>query len=154
MIKVTVSVPKDLLANIQNIYKELAEPVMVAVAVETQNELMNLKPPRPARGSMKFVSEKQRRFVMASIANGSITVPYKRGIDKNSQRMNRSFKLIRAPRNVTLTNSASYWRYVIGSEQAQIHKGRWKTVDEVIVKVLKSGLVEDVTRQVINKKFP
>jgi len=152
--KVTVSIPKDLLANIQNIYKELAEPVMVAVATETQNDLMNLKPPRPAKGSMKFVSDRQRKFVMASIANGSITVPYKRGIDRNSQRMNRSFKLVRAPRSVQLTNSASYWKYVIGSEQAQIHKGRWKTVDEVVVNILKSGLVEDVTRKVINKRFP
>jgi hypothetical protein len=151
--KVTVSIPKNLIANIQNIYKELAEPVMVAVAVETQNELMNQKPPRAPRGAMRFVSDKQRKFVMASIANGDITVPYKRGIDKRSQRMNRSFKIVRSPRSVQLTNSASYWKYVIGSEQAHIHKGRWKTLDNVVIEVLRSGLIEDTVKTILRKRF-
>lgn len=151
--KIDVSIPRRLLANIHNIYKELAEPVMVAVAVDTQNELMNQKPPRVAKGAMRFVSEKQRKFVMASIASGAITVPYKRGIDRSSQRMNRSFKLVRSPRSVQLTNSASYAKYVIGSEQAKIHKGRWKTVDEVVVRVLRSGLVEDTVKTILQKRF-
>ena len=152
--KITIKVPKDLLANIKNIYKELNEPVMVAVAVETQNELMNQKPPPPARGSMRFVSDKQRKFVMASIARGDIVVPYKRGIAKSSQRMNRSFKLVRSPRAVELTNSASYWKYVIGNQQAKIHQGRWKTLDTAVEKVLRSRLIRDVVVDILKKKFP
>jgi len=153
MIRVEVSVPKSLLADIESVYTHLAEPVMVAVATETQHELSNLKPPPPPRGSMKFVSEKQRRFVMAAKARGDITVPYRRGIDRNSQRMNRSYRLVRAPRNIALTNSATYWPYVIGTQQAQIHKGRWKRVDEVIIKILRSSLVPDVVNSILRRRF-
>ena len=153
MIRVEVTIPKSLTADIGGIYKHLAEPVMVAVATETQHELTNLKPPRPPRGAMQYVSEKQRRFVMAAIQRGDITVPYKRGIDKRSQRMNRSYRLVRAPQNITLTNSATYWPYVIGIRQAPIHKGRWKRVDDVIVKILRSSLVPDVVNSILRKRF-
>lgn len=151
--KVQVIVPKDLLDDLHSVYKEIAEPVLVAVAVETQNELSNLKPPRPARGSMKFVSEKQRKFVMASIANGDIQVPYQRGIAKQSQRMNRSFKLVRAPSSVSITNSARYWEYVIGEKQAEIHKNRWKLASTVVDEVLKSGVVEETAQKIIDRQF-
>lgn len=153
MIRVEVSVPKSLLADIEGVYKHLAEPVMVAIATETQHELSNLKPPSPKQGAMKFVSEKQRRFVMAAMKRGDITVPYRRGIDKRSQRMNRSYRLVRAPQNIALTNSATYWPYVIGTQQAQIHKGRWKRVDEVIVKILRSNLVPDVVNSILRRRF-
>lgn len=151
--KVEVVIPKTLLDDIKSVYKDISEPTLVAVATQVQHELMNQKPSPPRRGSMQFASEKQRRFVMASINNGDITVPYKRGISKQSQRMNRSFKIVRTPRDVMITNTATYWTYVIGSKQAQIHKGRWKTVDMAVTNVLKSGLVEDVVNDIIKKKF-
>lgn len=151
--KVEVIIPKTLLADIKGVYNSVLEPTLIAVATEVQHELMNQKPPSPKRGSMQFVSERQRKFVMASIANGTIDVPYKRGISKQSQRMNRSFKLVRTPRDVTITNTASYWPYVIGYKQAQIHKGRWKTVDMAVDKVIRSGLVQDVVNSIISKKF-
>ncbi len=151
--KVEVVIPKTLLADIEGVYNTLLEPTLVAVATQVQHELMNQKPPPPRRGAMQFLSERQRRFVMASIKNGDITVPYKRGISKQSQRMNRSFKIMRTPRSVMITNTATYWQYVIGSRQARIHKGRWKTVDMAVSKVLNSGLVTDVVNAIIKKNF-
>lgn len=151
--KIEVVIPKTLLADIKSVYNDISEPTLVAVATQVQHELMNQKPPSPRRGSMQFASERQRRFVMASIQSGDITVPYKRGISKQSQRMNRSFKIVRTPRDVIITNTATYWPYVIGNKQAQIHKGRWKTVDMAVDKVLRSGIVQDTVNAIIRKKF-
>ena len=151
--KIEVKIPKNLLSDINNVYKTVSEPVLVGLATEVQHELMTQKPPPPRRGSMQFVSEAQRRFVMASIQRGDITVPYKRGIAKQSQRLNRSFKIVRSPREIVLTNSASYWSYVIGSQQAQIHKNRWRTATQMVDKVVRSGLLVDLLNTVITKKF-
>ena len=151
--RIEVKIPKDLLSDIENVYKTVSEPVLVALATEVQHELMSQKPPPPRQGSMQFVSEAQRRFVMASIRRGDITVPYKRGIAKQSERMNRSFKIIRAPREIVLTNSASYWQYVIGSQQARIHRNRWKTASQMVEKVIRSGLLTDLVNTAIQKKF-
>jgi hypothetical protein len=152
-VSVSVKIPKQYMEKIKNMYKELAEPVMVAVAIEVQNELSSQKPPSPKKGAMRFVSAKQRAFVMASIANGQIQVPYRRGMDVRSDQLNRSFKLVRSPSSVFITSSARYWRYVIGDNQAAIHKGRWKTVTAMTMKVLKSGLVQDVASDILSKKY-
>lgn len=152
--KVQVNIPKNLLANIRNTYKDLVEPVMVAVGTETQHELSNQKPPPPRKGSKEFVSDKQRRYVMAAIREGKIEVPYRRGMSPGSQRMARSFRLVRAPGSLYITNSAAYMDYVIGRKQARIHQGRWKTGQEVAERVIKDGIIEDTVAQVLEKKFP
>jgi hypothetical protein len=151
--RVEVVIPKGLLEKIHNTYKELAEPVLVAIATETQNELANLKPPPPARGSNRFVSEKQRRYVMAAIREGKIEVPYKRGSSPGSQRMSRSYRLVRAPNTVFLSNSATYVNYVVGEEQSRIHRGRWKRALDVATEVVESGLPESVINDIIKKKY-
>jgi len=152
-VRVEVRIPKDLLSKIHNTYREIAEPVMVAVATETQHELANQKPPRPTKGAMRFASEKQRRYVMAAIREGKIEVPYRRGMSPGSQRMSRSYRIIKAPGTVYLTNSASYNQYVIGDQQARIHEGRWKTASTVAEDVMKSGLIEDVVGDIIKKHY-
>jgi hypothetical protein len=58
---------------------EVIRSVTLGYAVLVQGQLNEDKPPPPAAGSMKFKSEKQRRFVMANIRRGAITVPYVRG---------------------------------------------------------------------------
>ena len=151
--RVEVVIPKGLLEKIHNTYKELAEPVLVAIATETQQELANLNPPPPARGSNRFVSEKQRRYVMAAIREGKIEVPYRRGSSPGSQRMSRSYRLVRAPNTVFLSNSASYANYVVGEEQSPIHRGRWKRALDVATEVVESGLPESVIDDIIKKKY-
>ncbi len=58
---------------------EMIRTVTLGYAVLVQGQLNEDKPPPPAAGSMKYKSEKQRRFVMANYRRGAITVPYKRG---------------------------------------------------------------------------
>ena len=47
---------------------ELIRTVTLGYAVSVQGQLSENKPAPPRPGSMKFKSEKQRRFVMASIS--------------------------------------------------------------------------------------
>ena len=71
---------------------EMIRTVTLGYAVLVQGQLNEDKPPPPAAGSMKFKSEKQRRFVMANIRRGAITVPYVRGKGstlKGSEALNR-----------------------------------------------------------------
>ncbi len=82
------------------------------------------KYPSPSGKKMQFVSEKQRRFVMASIRSGAITVPYHR-----SGALGRSW--IKQPLNggMAIISRLAYAPYVVGDEdQAAYHKGNWDTL--------------------------
>jgi len=73
---------------------EMIRTVTLGYAVLVQGQLNEDKPAPPARGSMKYKSEKQRRFVMANYKRGAITVPYKRGTGsglRGSETLNRSY---------------------------------------------------------------
>jgi len=76
----------------------------------------------PASGKkMVFVSEKQRRFVMASIRSGAISVPYHR-----SGALGRSW--VKQPLNggMAIISRLAYAPYVVGDdEQAAYHRGTW-----------------------------
>lgn len=152
--QVEVKIPPHLIADLQAIYKNVAEPVMVGLATETQHKLMSQKPRPPAEGSSGgFVSDKQRKFVMAAIREGRIEVPYRRGISPGTERMNRSFKIHKAPNTVYLVNTASYWSFVIGNQQATIHVGRWGTIEQVRDELLRSGLPEQLVAKALRKYF-
>lgn len=153
MIQITVTVPKDLQKRLSEIGKLVVEPTLVGIATSVQHEITSNKPPPPKRGSMRFVSERQRRFVMAGISKGTIDSPYRRGQSKQSERMNRSYKIIRAPSTITLTNTASYMRYVIGDRQARIHVGRWMTGAMATERVIKSGVIARIVAAAIRKSF-
>ena len=150
---IRVKMAPELLTNIRTIFESLSEPMLVGLATEMQDMLSSQKPAPPRQGSGNFVSDKQRKFVMAAIRNGEIDVPYKRGVSPGSQRMNRSFKIKKAPSAVSVTNSASYWKYVIGNQQASIHQGRWTTVDKVRGELLRSGLPEKLVTKILRKYF-
>lgn len=121
----------EVLANISmGKYYELVRGVTLAYGQAIQQELMEDKPPPPPRGAMRFVSEKQRRFVMAAKRRGEIKVPYVRGTGggtRGSEALNRSYRVDLEGDNAVLYSAASYAPYVIGDQQAQIHQGRWKT---------------------------
>lgn len=111
-------------------YQDLTRAVLLAYAQAVQQELMTDKPSPPPRGSMRFKSEKQRRFVMAAKKRGEIRVPYVRGTGggiKGSTALNRSFRVDLEGDSAVLYSATSYAPYVIGDQQADIHKGRWKT---------------------------
>jgi hypothetical protein len=129
---------------------EMIRTVTLGYAVLVQGQLNEDKPAPPARGSMKFKSEKQRRFVMANISSGAITVPYKRGTGsglKGSETLNRSYRVDLQGDEAVLTSAASYAPYVVGDQQADIHKGRWNTASQAVDTIQGNGTLDKLVAQ-------
>ena len=133
-------------------YQELTRTVLVAYGQAVKQELMEDKPPPPAPGSMKYKSEKQRRFVMAMIKQGRLKVPYVRGSGsglKGSEALNRSFRIDLEGDNAVLYSAASYAPYVIGDQQAEIHQGRWKTAIDAANTVAQRGDLDKIVEMAL-----
>jgi hypothetical protein len=122
------------------------QSVMLAYATAVQAELNTDKPPYPAPGSMEFVSDKQRRFVMAQIREGKIKVPYKRGL--RAQTLNKSYRVDAVGYEAYLYSAASYSVYVVGDSQARIHQGRWKTAKAAADTIRDSGVLQSIIDRV------
>ena len=124
---------------------EFIRTVTLGYAVSIIDEINSSKPSPPAQGSMKFKSAKQRRFVMANISNGNIRVPYVRGTGSGlngSQALNRSYIVDLSGDEALLKSSASYAPYVVGDQQADIHKNRWITTAQATNTVQSNGTLD------------
>lgn len=132
-------------------YQKLTEVAMTGFATEVMAALKIDKPRPPTPGSMRFVSEKQRRFVMAMIKQGRIQVPYVRASTKSfgSANLQASYRINKAGADVQLVSDAPYANYVIGDQQAEIHKGRWKTSREAVEEVISTGTLDAVVQRAI-----
>jgi hypothetical protein len=135
-------------------YADLARQVTLAYAQATQQELMEFKPPPPARGSMVYKSERQRRFVMANWAGGKgkLRIPYVRGTGsglQGSAALNRHFRVDLEGDVAVLYSGASYAPYVIGDQQAQIHQGRWKTAIDAANTVAQRGDLDKIVEMAL-----
>ena len=131
--------------------RTVQDQIVQNVAAFTQRELIGNNPPAPPRGTMKFVSERQRRYVMMLVSTGQ--VPYVRGRGK-SDRLNRSYLILpELIANYVLVSTASYAPYVIGDKQADIHKGRWITAVEAAEKVQNSGQVQAMIQTALRGLF-
>lgn len=131
---------------------EVIRTVTLGYAVLTQAQLNEDKPPPPSPGSMRFKSERQRRFVMAAINRGEITVPYKRGTGgsiNGSETLNRSYRVDLYGDEAVLVSGASYAKYVVGDQQAEIHQGRWNTVQNAVETVRRSGDLDELIQQAL-----
>lgn len=130
---------------------EACRTVTLAYAQSVQGILLTDKPPPPAPGSMQFVSERQRKFVMANIRKGSITVPYVRGRGnklRGSQSLSQSYRTNLDGDEAVLTSSASYANYVVGDQQAPIHQGRWTTARQAAEQMKQSGDLQYIVDKV------
>ena len=133
---------------------EIIRTVTLGYAVLVQGQLNEDKPPPPRPGSMKFKSEKQRRFVMANYSRGNITVPYKRGTGstlKGSETLNRSYRVDLTGDEAVLASAASYAPYVVGDQQADIHKGRWNTAANAVQTIQGNGSLDALVAQAMEK---
>lgn len=135
--------------------REMTAKVLTVVAGFAISEIVNNIPPSPPKGKMKFVSERQRRFVMAMISKGLITVPYKRdGRSPGSERLTKSMVVMKETvDSVSVVSTASYAQYVIGTEQAEIHKGRWVTGLQAGEKLLTDGTIDRIVSDAIADTF-
>lgn len=136
--------------------RQLQENVLPVVAGLAVTELIKNDPPPPARGSAPgFVSDRQRKFVMAGKRNGTIQIPYVRGRGAGkSQKLNRSYLVLRGTiAESQVVSTASYAQYVVGNKQAPIHQGRWLTTDEIAKRMEESGQIKTVVEQAVNEIF-
>jgi hypothetical protein len=130
---------------------EACRTVTLQYAQSVQGILLTDKPPPPAPGSMKFVSDRQRKFVMANIREGKIKVPYVRGRAsslKGAQSLSQSYRTNLDGDEAVLTSSASYANYVVGDQQAQIHQGRWTTARQAAEQMKQSGELQYIVDKV------
>jgi hypothetical protein len=132
-------------------YTKLREVVTTAMANEVMAVLKLDIPPPPPRGAMVFKSERQRRFVMAAIKRGDIRVPYVRASSKSqgSANLQASYRIANEGESVILYSDAPYVQYVVGNQQADIHKGRWKTAEMAVQEVVQTGMLDDIVAQAI-----
>lgn len=106
--------------------KALEHAIANAVADEVVLPKLAKYPGRSGK-KMQFVSERQRRFVMASIRSGDIRVPYHR-----TGRLSGSWQKQPISGGLALVSRLDYAPYVVGDgEQAAYHKGTWDTVADV-----------------------
>jgi hypothetical protein len=99
----------------------------MAASLETLRSYMADNYPPPYTGGAHFVSERQRRYVMAAIRRGTIKVPYQR-----TGKLGQSWVYEITPSGNGLRGTVGpgidYARWVQSSEsQAMIHRGRWRT---------------------------
>jgi hypothetical protein len=132
-------------------YQKLTEVAMTGFATEVMAALKLDRPRPPTPGSMRFVSEKQRRFVMAMIKQGRIQVPYVRASTKSfgSANLQASYRINKTGADVQLVSDAPYANYVIGDQQAQIHQGRWKTSRQAVEEVITTGTLDKIVAMAI-----
>ena len=82
----------------------------------------------------KFVSEKQRRYVMMAINKGIIQVPYRRRKSGGlSGAWSYQVKTFGESLESEIINAMPYASWVMHTqEQAQYHQGNWQTTDTVL----------------------
>lgn len=142
--------------NIVEKVRQLQQDVLPVVAGLAVTELILNDPPPPARGSAPgFVSDRQRKFVMAGYRKGTIQIPYVRGRGAGkSQKLNRSYLVLRGTiAEAQAVSTASYAQYVVGNKQAPIHQGRWLTADDIAKRIVDSGKVQSVVEQAVKDAF-
>lgn len=121
---------------------DVLEPPMKAGVLD----LVRYMEDYPAQRSRKpnpgqFVSERQRRFVMASIRDGRITVPYKR-TGKLGQSW--TWEITRHSNGLTgrVGTNLRYAPLVQAhGRQAQMHAGNWRT-DAMAIEARRDAIVE------------
>jgi hypothetical protein len=143
----------DVIANVSlGAYREAVRTITLAYAKSVEGEIQIQKPPPPKRGAQKYKSEKQRRFVMAMISQGKIQIPYVRGRGNTlagSQNLSQSYRVDLDGDSAVLYSSASYAPYVIGDQQAEIHKDRWMTAAQAAKAVADRGELDTIVRRTL-----
>jgi hypothetical protein len=129
---------------------DVCRATTLAYAILVQARLNEDKPPPPRRGSMQWKSEKQRRFVMMMWKRGQLRIPYLRGTGNGlngSETLNRSYRVDLDGDSAVLMSSAPYAPYVVGDQQAEIHKNRWKTARDAAAIVRQRGDLQTIADQ-------
>ena len=143
------------IANISlGAYREAVRQITLAYAKSVEGKIQIQKPPPPKKGAQVYKSEKQRRFVMAMISQGKIKVPYVRGRGNTlaaSQSLSQSYRVNLDGDTAVITSDATYAPYVIGDQQAEIHKKRWLTAAQAAKAVADRGELDTIVQRTLER---
>jgi hypothetical protein len=106
-----------------------------------------------------FQSDRQRRWFFASLRDGSLDVPYRRGSSANSETLGKKWttEASNDGMKVTIGNNVSYAGFVQGGEgdnvsQSKFHKAiGWKTTDDVVSE--EEGMIQDFFSEFIEDEI-
>ena len=138
--------------------KQAQQVAMATIAEIAKTRMNKEKPAEPIPGSMQWVSAKQERFVKRMFAMGKMK-KYMRGRGNGlpwqpSKALNNSYVVMKEQMGeVSIISTAAYARYVVGYEQSQIHRGRWKMGSEVAQQLMNSGIVAKIVQEAIASAF-
>ena len=116
-------------------------------------------PPYPPQGGAKgqgFKTAKQRRWFFWALRTGQITVPYRRTMTlgrsittfKGKGSLSEVKPINEGVRGVIGT-AIPYAQYVVGPQQAEVHRGKWWLLLDEVKKHL--GKVTDIIQTEINR---
>lgn len=102
------------------------------VAVERVRTQIAIYPPPPSGHRMVWKSERQRRWFFAALRSGAIQVPYRRTGTLGRRWTTRVSGSTLATLTGEVGNVTAYGPWVQkADEQAQVHRGRWRTDEQV-----------------------
>jgi hypothetical protein len=70
---------------------------------------------------------------------------------KGSETLNRSYRVDLQGDEAVLQSAASYAPYVVGDQQADIHKGRWNTAGNAAETIQRNGDLSALVAQAMEK---
>lgn len=122
-IKVDASAAQRVLDAVAD--KKLNNKMATAIADEDVLPALRKYPP-PSGRKQQWVSERQRRYVMAAITQGAIQVPYHR-----SGRTGSSYTKQSISDGITVLSGLPSAEYTRGPDQAAYFKGTWDTHEDI-----------------------
>lgn len=138
--------------------REIQAVAIANIAAVAMTRINKQKPPEPLPNTMQWVSEKQERFVKRMFASKRMH-KYRRGRGnglpwQTSQSLNNSYVIMKEQIGETsIISTASYAQYVVGDQQSQLHRGRWKTAEEVVIEMYNDGTVDRIITEAFGHIF-
>lgn len=118
--------------------QKLADPTQIVPALKEAAQHIKTEIQKYPEGNQHrpqpFKTQKQRRFFFWALRNGIIEVPYRRGQSPGSEDHQQSWTIkgMKGGLQQLIGSDTSYGKYLQDPEdQAWMHKGRWKTTDEI-----------------------
>jgi hypothetical protein len=136
---------KNSLRRLASDYREETDGTLKAWTKEQQAGMKGFGYPSQTNASQPFKTERQRKWFFAALADGTISVPYRR----TGRLANSWLARQEGWSHWVLENSAPYAHWVVGrGQQAVFHEGNWWTADDIIEEEV-GDLTEQLTEELV-----
>lgn len=153
MIEVSVNIPADLRTALDPKQYDRALDATVLAAAESLRRRIAVYP-GPSHQPVIWASEKSRRFYFAMRRQGGLPPGYTRQSDPMSQRLGPGWAVRKVGQAVYIVgNKSTYasWVQSAASQQAQHKATGWKTDEQAVDELNKSGDIERAGQQAMRK---